>query len=758
MMSTMNLALVAGVAALLVLLLVMRRNTADGASSPKTAKPPKPAKAPKVKATKEPKAPKAPRAKRAKAEKAPKTRATRGRGRRGRGADETPPEPLAPMPLGAASVPSQDLHGQETTEFGIPTSPVPGEPDWDAMRAAMHGLDATDDAPVSPAPVADATSEPVTSPEPAAAPEPVAVRTGEPAVWADDEELITEPGWPLPGDMDGGWDDSSADAGTLGAPVAAEAPSGDGWLGQQATPAAAPVAEEPVAEEEDAMWAPDPATAWKAAQESTVGQTEATDAGDGGSWLGGDVAEPVAEVVAESEAPAWDASEWDTPAAEAPAESAAPAWTEPVAEEAPGIGGWNAEPVAEEAPSIGGWNAEPVAEEAPSIGGWNAEPVAEEAPGIGGWAAEPVAEEAPGIGGWNTEPVAEEAPGIGGWNTEPVTETAPEPVAEASAGEWNSSWNTPADTAADTTADEPWSADAWQPAPAEGELVGAGAESAATLAPEAPALGGWDTPVAEADEDVSEPAAEWAPPADDAWASALATATGERSEVPVTSWNVDDPAEWAPPAELVAEPVAEAPVAVAPVVEEPVSVAPVASEPEQVPPAPVEAVVPEVAATVETVIEVPAPVVEHAEHAPVDPDPAPLPEGLAWWDDIEPGEGDILIGQTPDWMRGPGDERFTGRWSLGGMALQPGHQALGGVTFRQPLDSAPVTWSLPTRGRPEPGTLVLVVEALMNCDAKDLKVLTDAGFAPSREGFTVTLTASATGPFAASGTFRYLEG
>ncbi len=35
MMSTMNLALVAGVAALLVLLLVMRRNTADGGSRPR---------------------------------------------------------------------------------------------------------------------------------------------------------------------------------------------------------------------------------------------------------------------------------------------------------------------------------------------------------------------------------------------------------------------------------------------------------------------------------------------------------------------------------------------------------------------------------------------------------------------------------------------------------------------------------------------------------------------------------------------------
>lgn len=68
--------------------------------------------------------------------------------------------------------------------------------------------------------------------------------------------------------------------------------------------------------------------------------------------------------------------------------------------------------------------------------------------------------------------------------------------------------------------------------------------------------------------------------------------------------------------------------------------------------------------------------------------------------------------------------------------------------LRQPLDAAPVTWSLPARGRPEAGALVLIVEALMNCDAKDLKVLTDE---LASEGFTIALTASSTGPFAASG-------
>ncbi|MCC6830834.1 MAG: hypothetical protein IT200_05750, partial [Thermoleophilia bacterium] len=230
----------------------------------------------------------------------------------------------------------------------------------------------------------------------------------------------------------------------------------------------------------------------------------------------------------------------------------------------------------------------------------------------------------------------------------------------------------------------------------------------------------------------------------------------------------DDPDEWAPRPE-------EAPEAVAPSAEPEAEVAPapeaeVAPDPEPevvVEPAaevvaePEAEVVAEPAAeaapVVETVIEVPA---AEATASPVADAPAPVTapaDGLAWWDDVEPDASDILVDETPDWMRGQGEERYTGRWSLGGMALQPGHQTLSGVTFRQPLDDAPLTWSLPTRGRPEAGTLVLVVEALMNCDPANLKVLTDDGFAPSREGFTLTLTASSTGPFAASGTFRYLD-
>ncbi|MFN8124518.1 MAG: hypothetical protein U0237_19085 [Thermoleophilia bacterium] len=297
----------------------------------------------------------------------------------------------------------------------------------------------------------------------------------------------------------------------------------------------------------------------------------------------------------------------------------------------------------------------------------------------------------------------------------------------------------------------------------EPDLVGAGAESAATLAPEAPVeeftgpSPATDWPAADPDDawTAQEPADTWAPSADDAWASAVAEATP-----PVTSWNVDDPAEWTPQPEPAAEAVAPVPEPVAETVTE--AVAP----PAEVPAEPVAETVPEpvaeAPALVETVIEVPAEVPAPEAQAPAAvaeaPAPAPAPaDGLAWWDDVEPNPSDVLIGETPDWMRGQGEERFTGRWSLGGMALQPGHQTLSGVTFRQPLDEAPRTWSLPTRGRPDAGTLVLVVEAMMNCDAKDLKVLTDDGFAPSREGFTLTLTASSTGPFAASGTFRYLD-
>jgi hypothetical protein len=54
---------------------------------------------------------------------------------------------------------------------------------------------------------------------------------------------------------------------------------------------------------------------------------------------------------------------------------------------------------------------------------------------------------------------------------------------------------------------------------------------------------------------------------------------------------------------------------------------------------------------------------------------------------------------------------------------------------------------------PVPGTLVLALDGAINCAPEDLEVVMEPGFAPTPDGFTVRVSASAAGPFAASGTF-----
>lgn len=95
-----------------------------------------------------------------------------------------------------------------------------------------------------------------------------------------------------------------------------------------------------------------------------------------------------------------------------------------------------------------------------------------------------------------------------------------------------------------------------------------------------------------------------------------------------------------------------------------------------------------------------------------------------------------------------------GRFALGGYALQPGHQVVSGVTFREGVVPPPSHWVIgPVLGAVAPGTLVLDVDGCLNCRPEDLAVLMDPGFAPTTDGFSLRLAASATGPFAMSGTY-----
>ena len=142
----------------------------------------------------------------------------------------------------------------------------------------------------------------------------------------------------------------------------------------------------------------------------------------------------------------------------------------------------------------------------------------------------------------------------------------------------------------------------------------------------------------------------------------------------------------------------------------------------------------------------------HAEVAaePLAEEPeAPAAPIVAWWDDEEEEE-EVVAEAVP----AAHPEAGTGRFALGGFALQPGHEAVAGVTFRGPLPTAPTAWAVAPAGEVAPGTLVLSVEGAVNTGPEGVAVLMDEGFAPSAEGFTVRAAARAAGPFAVSGTFR----
>ena len=87
----------------------------------------------------------------------------------------------------------------------------------------------------------------------------------------------------------------------------------------------------------------------------------------------------------------------------------------------------------------------------------------------------------------------------------------------------------------------------------------------------------------------------------------------------------------------------------------------------------------------------------------------------------------------------------SGRFSLGGWAAQAGDVALSGVTFRDRRGEAV-----------EAGAIRLVLDADTNVADGGLVVLSDSGFAPDREGFTILVAAAAAGSFAAAGRYEVL--
>lgn len=101
------------------------------------------------------------------------------------------------------------------------------------------------------------------------------------------------------------------------------------------------------------------------------------------------------------------------------------------------------------------------------------------------------------------------------------------------------------------------------------------------------------------------------------------------------------------------------------------------------------------------------------------------------------------------------DSARRGRFALGGYAMKEGQEIISGVTYRSEVIPPPTRWLLgPATGPVPPGTLILNVEGYVNCSEADIEVVMQPGFAPTSDGFSIRLTASEIGSFAASGTYE----
>lgn len=133
--------------------------------------------------------------------------------------------------------------------------------------------------------------------------------------------------------------------------------------------------------------------------------------------------------------------------------------------------------------------------------------------------------------------------------------------------------------------------------------------------------------------------------------------------------------------------------------------------------------------------------------APAEADAAPGGEPVAWWDlpEPEPEHDAAAAGATA----------LGGRFAVGGHALFPGHEMVGAVQFRAPRAEAPEGWSVEGAGAdPDPGGIRLRVEGARNVAEGGVEVLTEPGFAPCEEGFTLRVRSAEVGPVLVSGTYR----
>jgi hypothetical protein len=598
----------------------------------------------------------------------------------------------ADVPLfGSASDDAPHLVDAELPMFGSIYNHEEDEPDWDAMR--------------HPAPVSAAA---VAAPMMATA-APAARVTASSSATSDDE-LITRPGWPLPGDLEA-WESAdmhdisnghggSPDPGHWAEAAAASSDAGQG------NPGGAP---------DDRHKHPADALPL------SIGEPYPAPPNVPPASLSGAIEPPTSMIGEPSLAPFGDGL--DAPAPAGANTNFDPSFwevnqsTEANAQE-PEI--W---PPAAPASESGQWAQPADADAGP--GSADEQPVT--ASGGGGSPTPPDSQD------WWTKPGGMPEP-----EADPIVPEAPVSETAHSDADW---WGAPTAAAAAPSDDQWWVA---QTAPAaEPGPVQNGYSAPAPQAP-APELAGETIPAPAPPAPVSQE------PTADSPAVVMPTPTeGVPIPVvpePVAPTPVDaapaaaEPMAYEPPAVPYVAPEPQTPAVVLPAVEIPVAASPAPAAP--APPAPA---VPEV--------ELPVPTTSFAPSAP-----EPAPTASAHVDSAGPAMVPPAARILPRLDAGAKNPPATGRFAVGGTAVAPGDGAFTRVRFRAPLNRPIIGWAVGDAPDYAPGTLVLVVDAVLNCSADRLTVLQDDGDPGRPDGFTLSLSSHSSGPFAVSGSYHVVCG
>lgn len=104
------------------------------------------------------------------------------------------------------------------------------------------------------------------------------------------------------------------------------------------------------------------------------------------------------------------------------------------------------------------------------------------------------------------------------------------------------------------------------------------------------------------------------------------------------------------------------------------------------------------------------------------------------------------------------NRQTAGRFAVGGSAVATGDGAFTRVRFRAPLDRPILGWAIGDGPHHAPGTLVLVVDAVLNCSTAGLSVLQEDADPNRPDGFTLSLSSDGPGPFAVSGSYYVVTG